>query len=53
MVKMINRHTGTEMWVSDNRKDEYLAAGHKLAAVPVKEAPAAKPKATTKSKAKK
>lgn len=31
---MINRLTGTEMWVTDERKDEYLAAGHKLAAEP-------------------
>lgn len=33
MVKFINRLTGTEMWVADDRLDEYLAAGHKLAAV--------------------
>ena len=29
---MIDKHTGVSMWVADNRVDEYLAAGHKLAA---------------------
>ena len=38
MIKLINRITGTEMWVADNRLDKYLAAGHKLAAEPVKPA---------------
>lgn len=33
-VKLINAVTGTEMWVADNRKDEYIAAGHKPAAIP-------------------
>lgn len=37
MIKLINYHTGTEMWVSEDRLNEYLAAGHKLAAIPVKE----------------
>ncbi len=32
MIKLINKTTGTPMWVADERKDEYLAAGHKLAA---------------------
>ncbi len=32
MVKFINRLTGTEMWVADDRAEEYKAAGHKLAA---------------------
>ena len=31
MVKMINASTGSIMWVADERKDEYLGAGHKLA----------------------
>lgn len=31
MVVFINTLTGTEMLVADNRKDEYLAAGYKLA----------------------
>lgn len=35
MVKLINTFTGTEMWVADERQDEYIAAGHKLAADPV------------------
>lgn len=29
MVKLINKVTGTEMWVADDRADEYLKAGHK------------------------
>lgn len=33
MIQLINKYTGTTMWVADNRVDEYLAAGHKLAAV--------------------
>ena len=32
MVKFINRLTGNEMWVSEDRTEEYKAAGHKLAA---------------------
>lgn len=28
MIKMINRITGTEMLVADDRLDEYVAAGH-------------------------
>lgn len=49
MVKFINRLTGTEMWVADERVDEYKAAGHKLAAEN-----AEKPKKTpTKKPAKK
>ena len=32
MIKLINKTTNTPMWVADERKDEYLAAGHKLAA---------------------
>ena len=31
MIKFVNRLTGTVMWVADERKDEYLRAGHKLA----------------------
>lgn len=45
MVKMVNRVTGSVMWVTEERKDEYLAAGHKLAAEP---APAKEPKKRTK-----
>lgn len=35
MIKFINAFTGTEMWVADERQDEYIAAGHRLAADPV------------------
>lgn len=31
MIEMINKVTGTTMWVADNRVDEYLRAGHNLA----------------------
>ena len=34
MIKLINRVPGTEMWVADNRLNEYLARGHKLAPAP-------------------
>ena len=32
MVRMINAQLGTEMWVAEERVEEYKAAGHKLAA---------------------
>lgn len=31
-VKFINKVTGTEMWVAEDRVEEYKAAGHALAA---------------------
>lgn len=36
MVKLVNRTTGTIMWVHESRLEEYLAAGHRLAAPPEK-----------------
>lgn len=40
---------GTDMWVTEDRVEEYLAAGHKLAAIPKAEKPAEeKPKKTKK-----
>ena len=51
MIKLINKVTGTEMFVAESRVEEYLAAGHKLAAEPApvpKEEP--KPKKTVKKK---
>ena len=35
MVKFYNKLTGTEMWVADNRAEEYMTAGHKPAVVVV------------------
>ena len=32
MVKFINKLTGTEMWVANDRVEKYKAAGHALAA---------------------
>lgn len=40
MIRMINKTTGSTMWVHESRLDEYLEAGHKLASPPVKPAPA-------------
>ena len=34
MIKLINRQTGTDMWVADDRVAEYLKQGHKPAPVP-------------------
>ena len=48
MVKLINWLTGTIMYVSEERLEEYLAAGHKLAIIPVKEKPKSKAKTTKK-----
>jgi hypothetical protein len=31
MIKLINKTTGTPMWVADERVNEYLEAGHKPA----------------------
>lgn len=60
MTKLINKFTHTEMWVADNRKDEYLAAGHTLPPTTgkptVKSEPEAEPeevKKATKAPAKK
>ena len=49
MVKMINGLFGNEMYVSDDRVNEYLAAGHKLAA----EKPVVKEKKRSPKKSKK
>lgn len=49
MVKLINRVTGTEMWVTEERAAEYIANGHK----PFDEVPPAPPaKKTTPPKGK-
>lgn len=45
MIKMINVLFGNEMWVAEDRVEEYLAAGHKLAVSPK---PTKKPKKSTK-----
>lgn len=34
MIRLTNRQTGGEMWVHESRLEEYLAAGHRLAAPP-------------------
>jgi hypothetical protein len=47
MVKMINKHFGNEMLVTESRVEEYLSAGHKLADVPKAEQ---KPKSKTNKK---
>lgn len=51
MIQFINRDMGTIMYVDESRKEEYLAAGHKLAAdvtleKPEKARPAAKKRRT-------
>lgn len=58
MIVFINNITGTEMLVADDRKEEYLAAGHKLAVMPsakkaetVTEKPKEEPKKTVAKKA--
>lgn len=52
MVKMVNKTTGSFMYVSEDRLEEYKAAGHKLAANTSKPAKQSEPKAkkTTKKK---
>ena len=47
MVRFVNKTTGGPMWVHESRVEEYLAAGHKLAAPPKPQRKtAAKPKTT-------
>ena len=55
MVKMVNSLYGTEMWVAEDRVEEYKAAGHNLAASISKpvEKPAVKPAAAKKKTTKK
>ena len=53
MVEFINCMTGTQMWVADERVEEYKAAGHRPAALPSKaiepaEEPVEKVKKTVK-----
>lgn len=52
MVRFIHNLTGSVMYVEDSRVDEYLAAGHKLAADPETAKTTEKPtaKATTTAK---
>ena len=49
MIKFINRFTGSEMWVADDRKEEYIGAGHKLAPTP-SEKPQKEPEKKTAKK---
>ena len=55
MVKFINKTTGSEMWVAEDRVEEYKAAGHRLVASAPKPvyAPAEQPKIAAKKKTKK
>ena len=50
MVQMVNRLTGTVMWVAEGRVEEYKAAGHRLAADPKPDKPAQEPKRKTTKK---
>lgn len=55
MIKMIHCITKTEMYVAEDRVDEYLALGHRLASEPKveKETPPPAPaKKTTRSRKK-
>lgn len=51
MIKMINGQFGNEMWVAEDRVEEYKAAGHRLAASDTE--PAEKPKKAAEKKTKK
>lgn len=53
MVKMIHAQFGNEMWVAEDRVEEYKAAGHKLAAASLKSDPAKEPKKAKKTVKKK
>lgn len=54
MIKLRHARTGGDLWVHESRLEEYLAAGHTLAAVPAPVKAEKKPaqkKATTKKAA--
>lgn len=53
MVKMINAQFGNEMWIAEDRVEEYKAAGHKLAAKSLKTDSTEEPKKAKKSAKKK
>lgn len=53
MVKLINRLTGSVMYVDEARVNEYTAAGHRLAAVAAPVALSAQAKQTQARKTKK
>lgn len=48
MVKFINRLTGSEMWIAEDRVAEYQKAGHKVACEATTKKPARKRKTTKK-----
>lgn len=55
MIEMVNRATGTTMWVADDRVQDYLRAGHSLAMEIIEPEPKVKdgklqPKRTVKKK---
>lgn len=50
MIRFINRLTGTVMLVSEQRKEEYLAAGHRLIELPAEPAKPTRKTRTTKAK---
>lgn len=53
MVRFINKLSGQEMWVAEDRVEEYKAAGHKLAVIaddPM--VPASRPKKASQKKGK-
>lgn len=54
MIKLINKLTGSEMWVADSRLEKYLKQGHVLAsasgAEPEKPASEEQPKKRTTRK---
>jgi len=50
MIRMINNLMGNEMYVHEDRVEEYLAAGHKLAADPAPEVEEKKPEKKTRKR---
>ena len=53
MIKMINALFGNEMWVAEDRVEEYKAAGHKPVASDTKPAEGKPKKAAAKKTTKK
>ena len=53
MVEMINKTFKTRMFVSEDRVNEYLEAGHLLASAPTAKAADIKPKKPKKTQEKK
>lgn len=50
MIRLVHARSGGDIWVHESRLDEYLAAGHRLAAAPIFPPPKEREKKSKKTK---